>query len=242
MITANRFSRAVSLLLMPMALFCVISCAGNHPPRPAGVMGDGKVNDTPAIQKALDSAANSGGVVRLPAGTYVCGSLFMKSGVTLRLDKGAMIKGSLNEADYPIIDTRIAGLEMKHPAALVNAIDAKNVAIVGEGTIDGSGQKWWNIFARERKAQGRGVDFKVLRPRLVCFTRCDGVKVSGVTLQNSAFWTLHILYSQNVDIEGLTIRALGRIRRPVRTGSTSIRVMMFAFRNVMWRVTMTISA
>src|SRR6185437_6981381 len=99
---------------------------------------------------------------------------------------------------YPTIDTRVAGIEMKHPAALVNAIDCNDVAITGEGTIDGSGKHWWDIFWKTRAERGSGVDFQVPRPRLVCFTRCEKVRVSGVTLENPAFWNLHILYSHDV--------------------------------------------
>jgi polygalacturonase len=173
-----------------------------------GALGDGEANDTASIQKAIDDcAANGGGVVSIPAGTFCSGSLFLKSHITLRLEKDAILQGSTDDADYPIIDTRVAGLEMKHPAALVNAIDCEDAAVVGAGTIDGSGQKWWDLFWKTRLVRGRGVDFQVLRPRLVCFTRCKNVRVSGLCLENPAFWTLHILYSSNVDIDGLTIRA-----------------------------------
>jgi polygalacturonase len=192
-----------------MLALCLLASAGELAFCAAATdAAQGKEKQTAAVQKLLDDrAAAGGGVVRLSAGTYVCGSLFIKSGVTLQLDKGATILGSEDDADYPIVDTRIAGIEMKHPAALINAIDAKDVALIGEGAVDGSGKKWWDVFWHRRAVEGRGVDFKVLRPRLVCFTRCDGVRVSGLTLQNPAFWTLHILYSQNVDIDGLTIRA-----------------------------------
>src|SRR5207248_3094364 len=195
-----------------------------------GALGDGEANDTAAIQKAIDACADAGGgVVRIPAGTFRSGSLFLKSHVTLQLGKDAILQGSTDDADYPIIDTRIAGLEMKHPAALVNAIDCEDVAVVGAGTIDGSGQKWWDVFWKTRAERGRGVDFQVLRPRLVCFTRCKNVRVSGLSLQNPAFWTLHILYSNNVEIDGLTIRAPSPHKAPSSDGididsSSDVRV------------------
>src|SRR2546423_6341125 len=70
---------------------------------------------TAAIQSAIDHCGEAGGgTLTLQSGTYVSGSLFLKSHVTLRLSKGAMVKGSENDDDYPTIDTRIAGLEMKH--------------------------------------------------------------------------------------------------------------------------------
>jgi polygalacturonase len=195
-----------------------------------GAVGDGKALDTAAVQKAIDAcAAEGGGVVSLPAGAYRCGSLFLKSHVTLQIEKDALLQGSTDDADYPIIDTRIAGLEMKHPAALVNAIDCQDVGVVGAGTIDGSGQKWWDLFWKTRQERGRGVDFQVLRPRLICFTRCTGVRVSGLYLANPAFWTLHILYCSNVDIDGLTIRAPSPHKAPSSDGididsSSDVRV------------------
>ncbi len=184
-----------------------------------GAIGDGKANDTAAVQKAIDDcAAAGGGVVSLPAGAYRCGSLFLKSHVTFQIEKDALLQGSTDDTDYPIIDTRIAGLEMKHPAALVNAIDCEDVAVGGAGTVDGSGKYWWDIFWKTRDARGRGVDFQVLRPRLICFTRCTGVRVSGLYLANPAFWTLHILYSSNVEIDGLTIRAPAPHKAPSSDG------------------------
>jgi polygalacturonase len=165
-------------------------------------------SDTQTIQHAIDRCAEaSGGTVTLRGGTFTSGSVFLKSHVTLRLERDAILKGSLDDADYPTIDTRIAGLEMKHPAALVNAIDCTDVALVGDGTIDGSGKKWWDRFWQYRVDHGKGIDFEVPRPRLVCFTRCQRVHVSGLTLQNPPFWCLHFLYSEHVDVEGLTIRA-----------------------------------
>src|SRR2546421_5722092 len=99
-------------------------------------------SQTAAIQSAIDHCGEAGGgTVTLQSGTYVSGSLFLKSHVTLRLSKGAILKGSDNDEDYPTIDTRIAGLEMKHPAALVNAIDCTDDAPAGDGTRNSAGTK-----------------------------------------------------------------------------------------------------
>jgi len=153
-----------------------------------GAAGDGQSLDTGAIQKALDACAVAGGgVVSIPAGKFRSGSVFLHSHIALRIEEGATLVGSIDETDYPIINTRIAGIEMLHPAALVNAIDCEDVAVVGAGTIDGSGQHWWEIFWQTRQKRGRGVDFQVLRPRLVCFTNCTTVRVTGLSLQNPPF-------------------------------------------------------
>jgi polygalacturonase len=201
--------RGLSRLGLIVALSAGWAAAADVNVRDCGAVGDGAATDTQAVQAAIDRcAASGGGVVVVPAGgRYVCGSLFLKSGVTLRVEKGATILGSEEKGDYPMIDTRIAGLEMKHPAALVNAIDCQHVGIDGGGVIAGRGKVWWDWFWKTREERGRGVDFQVHRPRLVCFTRCQGVKVSGVTLKDPAFWTLHLLYSKDVDVEGITVRA-----------------------------------
>src|ERR1700749_1422075 len=76
-----------------------------------GAVSDGKTLSSPFIQKAIDAcAAKGGGIVTLQPGTYVSGSLFLKSNVLLRIDKGVLILGSQNFNDYPEIDTRIAGI------------------------------------------------------------------------------------------------------------------------------------
>ncbi|HTG91384.1 MAG TPA: glycosyl hydrolase family 28-related protein, partial [Pyrinomonadaceae bacterium] len=109
--------------------------------------GDGVTNSTKAIQKAIDDCAKArGGVVVFKPGEYVTGALFIKSNVHLRIDSNVTLLGSQDDADYPSIETRIAGIEMKWPAALININDERTVKISGGGTIDGRGQKWWDKY------------------------------------------------------------------------------------------------
>src|SRR5204863_107521 len=77
--------------------------------------------------------------LRIPPGTYLTGALFLKSGMTLQLDRGATLLGSRDLADYPLLPTRVAGIEMRWPAALVNIYGEHDVGLVGEGCIDGDG-------------------------------------------------------------------------------------------------------
>ena len=111
-----------------------------------GAAGDGKTLDTSSIQKAIDAAAVAGGTVTLKPGTYLTGSLFLKSGVTLDVPEGSTIIGSEKLDDYPMLPTRIAGIEMTWPAALINVRDQQNVTITGKGTIDGDGPIWWKSY------------------------------------------------------------------------------------------------
>src|SRR6185295_14949957 len=111
--------------------------------------------NTKAIQSVIDGCATKGGgVVVVSAGTFVSGSIFLKPGVNLCVEKGGVLKGSQDTNDYPWINTRIAGFEMKWPAALVNASNLTGVEISGEGTIDGSGALVEGILGHARRAKG----------------------------------------------------------------------------------------
>ncbi len=177
-----------------------------------GARGDGTTMNTAAIQAAIDAAAKGGGTVVFPAGTYLTGSLFVKSGVTLRLDKGVTLLGSRDIAHYPVLPTRIAGIEMRWPAALVNIVGQKGAAIVGEGTIDGDGKVFWDSYWNLRRTyEPRGLrwasDYDAGRPRLVQVFESSEVRIGGgLLMRRSGFWTLHICYSSDIVVDGVVIR------------------------------------
>lgn len=188
------------------------AAAANFNAAAYGARPDGKTMNTKAIQAAIDAAARDGGTVTFPAGTYLTGSIFVKSGVTLRLDKGVTLLGSQDIGDYPLMPTRIAGIEMKWPAALVNVYRQRDAAIEGEGTIDGDGKVFWDSYWTLRKAyEPRGLrwasDYDAHRPRLIQVFDSSRVKVGGgLLLRRSGFWTLHICYSTDVTVDGVVIR------------------------------------
>ncbi|MFZ6776067.1 glycoside hydrolase family 28 protein [Undibacterium sp. Ji83W] len=177
-----------------------------------GAKGDGKTLNTLAIQKAIDAAAKEGDTLIFPAGTYLTGALFLKTGVMLRLDKGVTLLGSQNIQDYPVMPTRVAGIEMSWPAALINVYEQSKVAITGEGVIDGDGKVFWESYWKLRKAyEPRGLrwasDYDAGRPRLLQIYKASDVRVGdGLLLRRSGFWTLHICYSSKVVVDRLTIR------------------------------------
>src|SRR6266567_2128815 len=177
-----------------------------------GAIGDGATNSTKAIQRAIDSCASAGGgVVTFRPGVYLTGALFLKSNLNLRIDQGVTLLGSQTEADYPSIWTRVAGIEMKWPAALINVNEQKNVKLSGGGTIDGRGQKWWDKYwTLRRDYEPRGLrwaaDYDAERVRLIVIWKSTDVSVENLTLQRSGFWTVQVVYSDRVTVSGIRIR------------------------------------
>ncbi|MDI9433805.1 MAG: glycoside hydrolase family 28 protein [Planctomycetota bacterium] len=177
-----------------------------------GAVADGRTLNTRAIQAAIDACAAKGGVVTFGPGAYLTGSIFVKGGVTLCIDEGVEILGSQSLADYPEIDTRIAGIEMRWPAALINVCDQDNVAVVGNGLVNAQGrafrQRYWTLRREEYEPQGLQwvVDYDCKRPRTLLVSRCSNVTIQGFALHEAAFRTVHVLYSKHVTINALTIR------------------------------------
>jgi polygalacturonase len=177
-----------------------------------GAKPDSTTLNTAAIQKAIDAAAPAGGTITLKPGTYLTGSLFLKSGVTLDLPEGVTLIGSEKLEDYPMLPTRIAGIEMTWPAALINTRDQHNVTITGKGTIDGDGPIWWKSYwdlraTYEPKGLRWASDYDARRPRLILFQNSSDIHLGGgITLKRSGFWTVQVLYSHNITIDGVIIR------------------------------------
>ena len=176
-----------------------------------GAKADGVTKSTEAIQKAIDECAKAGGgIVSFEKGEYVTGALFVKNNVELRVGDGVTLLGSQDDGDYPRAPTRVAGIEMTWPSALINVNNAKNVKISGGGTIDGRGKKWWDKYwALRREYEPKGLrlasDYDSERVRLMVISRSSDVTVENVSLKRSGFWTVQILYSDHVTVDGVRI-------------------------------------
>jgi polygalacturonase len=177
-----------------------------------GAVNDGSKLSTEAIQKTIDAcAAKGGGIVSFKRGTYLMGSIFLKSNVHLVIDKEVLIKGSQDFGDYPEIDTRIAGIEMKWPAALINIVNQKNVQVSGKGKINAQGKFCWDKYwAMRREYEPKGlrwvVDYDAKRVRTFLVQSSSDVTLKDLTFSNAGFWTVQLLYSDHLTVDGITIK------------------------------------
>ena len=184
-----------------IALFGATASGTDYPPPPAGLydvktvgaVGDGVAKDTAAVQMAIDKCADGGGgTVYLGPGTYLCGSLHLRSGVTLWLDAGATIKGSEDNDDYDPYEE--LGFENDSDRettyfhyALIWGEDVERIAIIGQGAIDGN------------RSKRRG-------PKPIALKRCRHVDIKGITIVNAPNYCISMIGTDYVNIDGVTIR------------------------------------
>jgi len=177
-----------------------------------GALPDGKTLNTAAIQKAIDDcAAKGGGIVSFKEGKYLSGAIFLKDGVNLQINTGVEILGSQDIKDFPEIDSRIAGIEMRWPAALINIIGKKNAAVTGNGIVNAQGKAYWDYYWNLRKEyEPKGlrwiVDYDAKRPRTFLVQESSNILLKGPVFQQAGFWTVQVLYSNHVTIDGITIQ------------------------------------
>ncbi|UKM63831.1 glycoside hydrolase family 28 protein [Flavobacteriaceae bacterium GSB9] len=178
-----------------------------------GAFNNGTTLNTEAIQKTIDVCAkNGGGTVTFKPGDYLTGSIFIKSNIKFEVPKGVKILGSENIEDYKEIDTRIAGIEIKWPAALINVRNQNNVILDGDGIVDGQGKVFWDYYwdLRKNDYEPRGlrwiVDYDAKRPRTFLISNSKDVFMKNLNIQRAGFWTVQVLYSEYITVDGLTIK------------------------------------
>ncbi|MBQ7419592.1 MAG: exopolygalacturonase [Prevotella sp.] len=164
-----------------------------------GVKNDSTQVQTATIQAVIDRvAADGGGVVVVPQGTFLTGALFFKQGTHLHIVEGGKIKGSEDIIDFPILMTRIEGETCKYFSALVNADGLDGFTISGKGTIDGNGLTYWQEFWLRRQWNPQCTNKDAQRPRLTYVSNSKNVTIQDVRLVNSPFWTNHVYKSDHV--------------------------------------------
>ncbi len=179
-----------------------------------GAKGDGSTLDTAAIQNAI----NAGGMVYIPKGTYLTGTLYLKSNGGLYLEAGATLRASHNREDYNADDfceqNEVFSAELVTGAHLIVAVEQENIFIKGEGTIDGEGRFWMNENNRIKYQLNENSWIESPeyaanpeRPgQMIFLCECKNVMVSGVHIVNGPYWHLFLHGCEDVIVKGVTIR------------------------------------
>jgi polygalacturonase len=189
----------------------------------------GKVKCTEIINKLIDKlAADGGGTLFFPGGTFLTGPIIMKSNITLYIDAGATIKFSDDFDDYlPMVLSRWEDVRVKNFKSQIYAYQCENIAIKGGGHLDGQGKKWWDfmrtavskqqpeskwqeIFRKENSdllAKNPYISAKnnFLRPPMVTTYECKNILIEGVSFSNPPFWTIMPAFSDNITVNGITV-------------------------------------
>jgi polygalacturonase len=186
---------------MAVALTCLTTIPNAHGltinARDCGAVADGVRLDTKSIQTAIDKcSAAGGGTALLEGGTFLSGTIYLRSHVTLRIEAGATLFGSTNAGDYPHNLPAIRSYTDNYvKQSLIAGENLENVGLIGEGVIDGQGGSF--IKNRERPFENR--------PFLIRLVNCRDVRVEGLRLQNSAMWMQHYLACEHVKVRGIHV-------------------------------------
>lgn len=172
----------------------------------------GKTVVTSKIQELIDNAINNS-IIYFPKGIYLITPLFVKSNLTIYLEKDAILLGDIDRNNYPIIPGIILengknrvggsweGASDDNYASLITGIGVDNFSLIGEGVIDGNAQNgdWWVNHKVKRGAW---------RPHDIFFNRSRNIDVVGLNIKNSASWTIHPYYSDYLRFINLNIEAI----------------------------------
>ncbi|MBC8403554.1 MAG: glycoside hydrolase [Candidatus Marinimicrobia bacterium] len=164
-----------------------------------GAVGDGVTLETKAIQAAVDECSKKGGTVLLTPGTYLSGTIYMRSNVTLHISQGATLLGSADLSHYPANapDIEFYGSTWLD-YALIYGEDLENIALEGKGRIDGQGAKF--VIENNKKP------FRYMnRPYIIWFIKSKNIRVEDLYLTNSALWMQHYLACENIRITGIEV-------------------------------------
>lgn len=172
-------------------------------------------NATATIQAAIDRcAANNGGTVTIPNGTYIVDGLKLKSNVTLHLEADAILKASGDETKY---SHRPGPFELNRNrtpiSALIYAKGQRNIAITGEGHIDGN----YTTFIYPNQENEVHLKFyNYPRPMTIYLEDCTNITLDHITVENAPFWTIHLVGCHNTEISHIAIH--NEVRMPNTDG------------------------
>ena len=186
--------------------------------RDFGAKGDGMTKDTAAVQRALDACAGTGGRVRVPRGTYLIGTIYFGDRTDLHLEKGAVLLGSPDLADYNREDAFPQNWSSKaegwRGAHLILALEKRDIALTGEGVVDGNARAFmqdgptsYGYFSwTEGFIESRDHDAQARPGQEIEFVECRNVRVEGITLRDMCCWSCFFYGCDNVRVRGVTVR------------------------------------
>jgi polygalacturonase len=177
------------------AIRCDVKAFGAH--------GDGKTKDTAALQAAIDSCAKNAGTVALHDGTFLSGTLYLKSGITLQIDPTATLKGTRDDADYPTLQPPTENSQLLNcRKALLYAEGVTNLHLQGTGTIDGSGgnPNW------TQGCQGHSCK-EATRPMAIFIALSSNVSIEDLHVKDAAMWGVVNMETDNLIIRGLHVHS-----------------------------------
>ena len=186
----------ITTLTCLFACGTVLSAENVYDIRDYGAKPDGKTLCTKSIQNAIDQCAKSGGgTVYLGPGTFLSGTIYLKSGVTLKLDTACTLLGSTNLKDYPETVQEFRSYTDNYTnKSLIYGEKLERIAIIGNGTIEGQGASFEGPYK--------------VRPYMIRIIQCCNVTVKDITIKNSPMWVQHYLACDDVRISGITVRSL----------------------------------
>ncbi len=206
-----------------------------------GAVADGKTLSTKAFEKAINACSKKGGgIVEVPKGEYLTGAIHLQNNVNLHLADDAVVKFTTNPKDYlPVVYARWEGVELMNYSPLIYAYGKENIAVTGNGILDGQAgnDNWWNWTGNKKFGWNEGMPSQrdstnrpslmkmgddnvpvkdrifgeghYLRPTFIEFYKCKNILIQGVHLKDSPFWFLHPVLSKNITVDGITTNSIG---------------------------------
>ena len=190
-----------------------------------GAKGDSISDSKPAFDKAMALCKkNNGGTILVPKGIYtINGPIHFVSNVNLHLEAGAKIRFGSNPKDYPLVLTSWEGTMIYNYSPMIYANNVENIAITGNGIIDGEAKNTWikwkslekkdQLLTREMNHKNTSIKDRIfgeghyLRPQLIQFINSKNILVENVQIEDSPFWCIHLLKSKSITIRGVKYNA-----------------------------------